>query len=339
MSYKKILIWQVNWIGDVLFTTPFIRAVRERFPDSHIACITTPQCKEILEVNPHINEVMVYDEKTIHRGFSDKVQLIYELRQKKFDLVFLLHRSLTRAIICLLSNIRQRVGYSYWKRDFLLTNKLKGDYNAQHRIEYYLSLARKAGSDTTYTGLEFFVTDKDRAFVDKFLKENKISSSDKIVAINPGGNWDLKRWPIANYADLCGRLVKDLGVKVIITGGEKDVDLFLKIQDVIDNKLVSFCGKSTIRQLGALFDRCDVIVSGDSGPLHIALALNKNVVALFGPTAPDITGPYGEGKYVVIQKSVGCKIPCFNVECKTNKCMKAIMPLEVFEAVKGELGR
>jgi len=324
MRYKRILIWEVNWIGDVLFSMPFIKALRETFPEAHIACIAEPRCKEILEVNPSINEVILYDGKTVQKGILKKLQLIALLRKKKFDVVFLLHRSLTRTLICFLSGVKQRIGYSYRKRDFLLTHKLKAPLTAQHRIERFVGLARKIGADTRYAGLEFYMTDKDTAYIEQFLRNNGVTKKDRLVAINPGGNWNPKRWIVAKYAELADILIKKLGVKVIVTGAEKDVDLYLAIQEIMDEKLLSACGKTTLRQLGALFQKCDLVISGDSGPLHIALALKKKAIALFGPTSPSVTGPYGDGDYVVLQKDLGCEIPCYNVKCNTQRCMDAI---------------
>ncbi len=334
MSHKKILIWEVNWIGDVLFTTPFIRSIRERFPDAHLTCICAPRCREILEVNPNINEVIVYDEKTINKGLVCKLGLIARLKREKYDMVFLLHRSLTRTLICFLSGIRQRIGYVYKKRNFLLTIKAKHGGDDLHRIEYYLGLARRIGADTTNKCMEFYLSQGDREYADNFFRVNKVSRNDKVVAINPGGNWDKKRWPAEKFAALCQMLIKDLGVTVLITGAEKDIDLYLKIQDIVDNRMLACCGKTTLRQLGAVFSRCDVVVSGDSGPMHVALALKRKVVALFGPTSPAITGPYGEGKYITLQKNVGCKTPCYNAKCADIRCMCAISPEDAFAAVK-----
>lgn len=339
MRYRRILIWEVNWIGDVLFSTPFIRAIRERFPDAHIACIVAPRCKEILELNPNINEVILYDEKIVHRGMLKKWQLMRELKTKKFDVVFLLHRSLTRTLISLLSGISKRIGYSYEKRNFLLTHKVKSPIIAQHRIEYFLGMARKIGADTPYGGLEFYMSEGDISYVDDFLKRSKIKEQDRIVAVNPGGNWDPKRWPVEKYAELCKGLVKRFGVKIIITGSEKDVDLYLHMQDIMDEKVISMCGKTTLRQVGALFKRCDLVISGDSGPLHIALALGRRAIALFGPTSPAITGPYGDGNYMVLQKDIGCKIPCYEVQCKERHCMNAITVNEVLSQAERILGK
>jgi len=334
MRYKRILIWEVNWIGDVLFSTPFIKAIRDKFPKAHIAVITVPRCKEILDVNPNVDEVLVYDEKNIHRNIIDKWRIIHKLRLRHFDVVFLLHRSLTRTIITYLSGIKQRIGYSYRKRDIFLTHRIKNPIASQHRIEYFLGLARKVGADVAFKGLEFYSTKEDISKMEQFLTMHKVKNGDKVIAVNPGGNWNSKRWPVKKFAGLCDRMIKELGVKVIVTGAEKDVDIYLEIQDMMDEKLISACGKTTLRQLGALFSKCDIVISADSGPMHVALAVGAKVISLFGPTSPAITGPYGNGEYVVIQKDVGCRIPCYNLKCMDLRCMDSIEVDDVIQEAK-----
>jgi len=338
MRFKRILVWEVNWIGDVIFSSAFLRAIRKRFPDAYIACITVQSCKEVLEVNPNINEVIIYDEKLVHKGLLKKLKIIIDLRRKRFDAVFLLHRSLTRTLICLMGGIRKRIGYAYKKRNVFLTHKLKTTDKAHHRIEYFLGLARKMGADTEYQGIEFYVTDEDEAQAGQILNSNLVNDSDRLIAVNPGGNWAPKRWPARKYAELCDRLIQELKVKVIITGAEKDVDLYLNIQEQMHEKAISVCGRTTLRQLGCVFKRSELLISADSGPLHIALAMKRKVIALFGPTSPEITGPYAGADCVVLQKDIGCVIPCYEVDCVTNRCMDAISVDEVFDQAKKMLG-
>lgn len=107
---KRILIVEVNWVGDVIFSTPFIRAVREAYPDAYIACLIHPRCKEMLESNPRIDELIVYDEEYGHKGLLGKLKLVLELRKKHFDVAFLLHRSFTKALITFLAGAKERWG-------------------------------------------------------------------------------------------------------------------------------------------------------------------------------------------------------------------------------------
>jgi len=329
---KKILIWEVNWLGDVIFSTPFISVMRRNYPDAYIACAVVPRCRGILEANPNIDEVNSYDEKGISKGFFAKLFFILKLKKRGFDTVFLLKDSLSRTIIAWLAGIKTRVGHDS-KRNHFLTHPTKTHISNQHRVEDSLALERKMGIDTANKGLEFYYTEKDSAVIDDFFVINKITNNDKVIAINPGGNWTNKRWDPANWAKLCDMLIEKYGVKIIFSGAPKDVDLYLIIQDMMKNNAYSFCGKTTIRQVGALFNRCDLIISADSGPLHIACALQKKIIALFGPTDPKITGLYDHRENIVIQKDVKCNIPCYKNNCINFRCMKAISAEDVMAEV------
>ena len=323
-SRKKILIFNVNWLGDVIFSSPFIRAVREAFPNSYIACATPPRCKEILQANTRINELIIFDESGPEKSFFGKMRFAFKLREEKFDIAFILHRSLTRALITFVAKIKIRVGYDTKRRGFLLTKRLNPPVGDIHRVEYFLKLARAMGADTSKKDYEFFITEPDRKKTGRILEAEGVDYDDRIVVLNPGGNWNPKRWPIDKFAELADRLIEKYGVKVLITGAEKDRVLAEEISRDMKNKPISICGKTGIRELAPILERAKLVVSGDSGPMHIAVSVGTNVVALFGPTSPDITGPYGEGNYVVMKKDIGCDVPCYDFSCKDNRCMKAI---------------
>lgn len=332
---KRILIFNVNWLGDVLFSTAALRNIRRNFPNSFIACIIPGRCYHILKENPHLDELIIFDEQDRHRGLIGKFKFVRMLKSRKFDMVFLLHRSLTRALICRLSDIPERVGYALKKRGFLLTKKIPHpSQNTMHRIDYYLNIIEKAGLKVEDRYLEFFFSDKDIDAAEDFLNKEHIAKDDFLVAINPGGNWNLKRWPKETWAALADRLISELGAKIIITGSPQDMQLALSIKKSMRQVPVVACGRLNLKALGALCKRLDLFIAADTGPLHIANAVGtKRIIALFGPTHPDITGPYPAHNVVILSKDVGCKIPCYAVRCKDNRCMKAITVEDVFAQV------
>lgn len=331
---KKILIFNVNWLGDLIFSSPFIRTIREIFPDSYIACAVPPRCKEILRTNSRINELIIFDENGSEKTFLGKVRFAFKLRGEKFDIAFILHRSLTRALITFIAGIRMRVGYDTKGRGFLLTKRLKSPSGSLHRVEYFLGLARAMGADTPKKDYEFFIRDADRKRANRILEIEGMNHGEEIVVLNPGGNWNPKRWPPDRFAELADRLIKNYGVKVLITGEAKDKGLALAISNCMKNKPISICGKTKIRELAPILERAKLVISGDSGPMHIAVSTGTNVVALFGPTSRHITGPYGKGNYIVIKKDVGCDVPCYDFSCKDNRCMKAITADDVIKAIE-----
>jgi lipopolysaccharide heptosyltransferase II len=332
---KRILIFNVNWLGDVLFSTAAIRYIRRNFPGSYIACIVPSRCYQILKDNPHLDEIIIFDEKDRHKGIMPKLDFVRLLRSKNFNTAFLLHRSFSRALICRLARIPERVGYYTRKRAFLLTKKIiPPPKDTLHRIDYYLRLIEKAGLRVEDRYTEFFFRQEDEETVSEFLKKNSIGATDFLVGMNPAGNWLPKRWIPEYWARLADKLIAELGAKVVITGSNADSALVKKIQGFMQAKAVIACGLFNLKQLGALCKKLDIFISADTGPLHIANAVGaKKIIALFGPTDPAITGPYPLKNATILRKDTGCKIPCYVVDCKDRRCMAAITPEDVFREV------
>lgn len=330
----KILVVEVNWLGDVLFTTPAIKALRRKFPESYICCLVHPRAKEILEGNPNINELIVNDEDVTFKGFLGKLKLVSELKRYKFDLAILFHRSFTRAAITYLAGISRRVGYETLKRKLILTDNIPfPKKDSQHRVDYYLKIARFLGCNTEDRLYEFFTSQLDEHFIEKFLSTQQVREDDYVVCLNPGGNWEPKRWPRENFSRLADRLIDEYGAKVILSGAKTDSWLIEEITQKMSNKPIVAYGAINLKQLACLFREADLVISGDSGPLHIAAAMGTDVIALFGPTSPTITGPLGKGRIRIIRKPIDCAVPCYNKDCRDNLCMKEI----TVEDVLGEI--
>jgi len=328
---KRILIFNVNWLGDVLFSTATIRNVRRNYPDSYIACAIPSRCYPILKGNPHLDEVIIFDEKDRHSGMLAKLNFISLLRSKKFDTVFLLHRSFSRALICRLAGIEQRIGHNTKKRAFLLTQRIAmPKRDSLHRIDFYLNVIEKAGLRVEDRYLDFIFTSEEENYVGDFLVKNGVDKDDFLVALNPGGNWMPKRWPKDCWAKLADSLIDKIKAKVIITGSISDLPLANQIKEMMKAKPLVGCGAFNIKHLAALARRADLFITADTGPMHIANAVGaKKIIAIFGPTAKEITGPYPEANVVILQKDVGCQIPCYKVNCRDNRCMKAVTPDDV----------
>lgn len=331
---KKILIINVNWLGDVLLSTASIRAVKKAFPESYLACMVPSRCVEVLKDNPNLDEIIVFDEKATHKGLIAKIKFIKELKKKRFDIVFLFHRSFTRALMVFLAGIPERVGYFTKKRGRLLTKKIAPPEEEMHRLNYYLNIVESYGIKSDGRYYEFFISGNDREYIDSQLKKLAIEKNDFVVVINPGGNWQPKRWPKEKFAELSDRLINELGAKIIISGSDKDITLADEISALMNTKPIILAGKTNLKQLGALMETADLVISADSGPMHIAAAMGTDLITLFGPTKASLTGPLGKGRIITIQKEIGCKIPCYEISCKNNRCMEAIDVEYVFKEVK-----
>jgi len=332
---KKILIFNVNWLGDVLFSTATIRNIRRNFPESFIACAIPSRCYPVLKDNPHLDEIIIFDEKDRHKSLIARLNFVTFLRSKKFDTVFLLHRSFSRALICRLAGINERIGHYTPKRAFLLSKSIPlPKKDSLHRIDYYLNVIEKAGLRVEDRYLEFFYSEDDQKIVEQFLSKQGIGQDDLVIALNPGGNWLPKRWPKEYWAELADKLISQLQAKVIFTGSSSDIVLVNQIISLMMHKPVVASGVFNIKQLAALAKKAKIFITADSGPLHIANAVGARIIALFGPTSPEITGPYPPGNAVILQKNVGCLIPCYKVRCNDNRCMKMITSDDVLSAVK-----
>ena len=336
LQAKRILIFNVNWLGDVLFSSATIRNIRRNYPTSYIACVIPSRCYPILKDNPHLDEVIIFDEHDRHKGVLEKLNFVSLLRKKEFDAVFLLHRSFSRALICRLAGIKQRIGHYAKKRAFLLTKKIiPPQKDSVHRIDYYLDVIEKAGLRVEDRYLDFSFSPADEEQVDSFFKKNLLKSDDFVVAINPGGNWMPKRWPLNYWAQLADKLISETKAKVIITGSISDLLLASQIKDAMKQLPLIACGVFNLKQLGALASKVGLFISSDTGPLHIANAVGaKKIIAIFGPTAQSVTGPYPSVNVVVLQKDTGCLIPCYKVHCSNNRCMQAITPDDVIAQVR-----
>ncbi|MFC1508174.1 lipopolysaccharide heptosyltransferase II [Candidatus Omnitrophota bacterium] len=331
---KRILIVNVNWLGDTLFATPFIKTVKENYPKSYIAIFTHSRCREILEGNPYIDEIIIYDEKDQHKHLLGRFSIVSQLKSKRFHMAFILRRSLSRTMLLFLSKIPERIGYDNKKSGFLLTKRIPSPCKDLHRVEHFLGIARGMGMKPKSVSYDFFISKEDDSQSEKILKDVGLENGEDFIVVNPGGNWDLKRWPAENFAKLADEIIDRFKMKVVLTGAEKDIGLCKKISGLMKNTPLLVCGKTNLKTLGAIFKKAKKVISNDSGPMHIAVGVRTPVVALFGPTSPQITGPYGEGVYDILQKEVDCNVPCYKLSCEDNKCMKAITVENVLGAIK-----
>ncbi|MCX5716640.1 MAG: lipopolysaccharide heptosyltransferase II [Candidatus Omnitrophica bacterium] len=333
MGPNRILVVNVNWLGDVLFSTPLIRALRQKFPDAYIACMVVPRCKEILTLNPHLDEVIIYDEGGRHKGLIGKFKIVSYLKSQGFDTAILLHRSFTRTLIVFLAGIGRRIGYYTKKRAALLTEAVEPPPEDMHRVDVFLNLGKTLGINLKNRDYEFFISDEDRKNAGFILENTGIGKTDRFVVINPGGNWAPKRWPVGKFAKLADELIKRFGLKVAITGSRRDIRLGEHVASLMKEKPAVLCGKTTLRELAAVMEKAKVVIANDSGPMHISISMTAKTAALFGPTSPQITGPIGKGDFAVLREHGDCDIPCYKVACEYYKCMDAITVDGVLKAI------
>ena len=330
----KIVIRVPNWIGDGIMSLPAIQSVKKNFPEAEIWVATREWLKDIFFNHEYIDRLIPLLKENSISNFYKNIQ---KLKKENFDIGILFTNSFSSALLFSLSKIPQRLGYAKEGRGFLLTEtvKLKNNFK-EHQVYYYLNLLENLGFTIQEPSLHLKIRKEELEWVNELLRQLKISPKSLIIGMNPGSFYgSAKRWPIENFAKLGIKFANELNAKVFIFGSKKEKFLRNKLSDLTGNNrnIYNFIGKTTLRELIALISKCQLFISNDSGPMHIANALRIPIIAIFGPTNPEQTRPF-HPPFRIIQKKVSCA-PCKYRNCPLNhKCMRDINPEEVFEISK-----
>lgn len=330
---NNILVVNINWLGDAVFSTPVFKALKRNFPGTRITCMCVPRVREVLEYCPDVDNFIIYDEKGLHRMPWRKWQLIRALKKEKFDAAFLLHRSMTRALMVFLAGVPLRIGYGKYKK--LLTHPYPMEPEDIHRCDYYLKVLEGFGIKAQDRLCELRPKPEDEQSLGAKLTKAGIGPQESYVVLNTGGNWELKRWSRGAFTLLAKRLKEEFGLRAVFSGSSKDRESCQGMARDADVNAVVLAGETTLGESLALYKRARVVISADSGPLHLANSVGANVIGIFGPTRPEITGPRGRGLVVILFKDVGCnKAPCYHLDCANNVCMQSVTVDDVCKAVK-----
>lgn len=329
-NINKILILDFLAIGDLLFITPFLRTLRENYCNAEIVISINKSNMEVIKGNPNIDKIIYFDKCGEHSGLN-YFKYIKKLRNEKPDLTITLQDNPRLSLLSKLSGAEKRIGFSRHIRKLFYTDSIPGD-NDKHRVEYYLDVARLLNVEKIYNrGLEFYINSKDKKWANNFLKLNQIGQKNKIIGLNIGASWSTKLWPVEKFARLTDELMNN-NYEVVLLGGKDDIDRAKKIINKATYTPASAVGKTTLKQVGALINKLDFLISGDTGPMHIGVAMNIFTIALFGPTEPWRYRPYGD-KHKVIMKNLSCQ-PCHKKECPYNhECMKKITVNDVMSLI------
>ena len=334
---QNILVCQTGgWIGDMVLLTPALRALKQAFPESRLEVLLRPRVADLMAAHPYVDACIV-DKKTEGRCRS-LTRLVRQLRNTSFDLAVVLHpTSLRNALLPFLARIPIRIGTNVSGRGMLLTKSCRDDTSV-HEVHRYLRVLELLDIDTASDALEFWYTDTDKHLIENLLRTEGIARDDRLIAVNLGTTWTTKRWNIVNFSEVIRQITHLVPeAKVVLTGSPNEQSLTEALP--ASSAIINLVGKTTILQLGALLERCEVCLTCDSGPMHIAAAVGTPMVALFGPTDPARHRPYGMG-HTVIEKPVSCR-PCYKRTCHRQDtphlCMQEIGAGEVIKAVKTRL--
>ncbi len=364
---SRILVRGVNWLGDAVMTTPALLRLREKFPEAHIALLTPEKLAELWRHHPAVNEIISF------RAGESIFAVGKKLREGKFDLALVLPNSVRSALEVFRAGIPRRVGYARPWRNFFLTQavppraeavKMKKHSAAEirelvraagrqitpppssHHIYDYLNLAAALGANPEPLPPQLHVHKLEVLGLDWSLPQTG-RPADCVIGLNPGAEYGpAKRWPVEKFAAVANELYRRIRCEFLILGGKNDVPLAEQLRALlpapVENRhVVMLAGQTSLLDLMASLKICHVLLTNDTGPMHVAAALGTPVVVPFGSTSPELTGPGlpGDALHSLLKSDAPCS-PCFLRECPIDfRCMNGISVERVVEAVMGVVAK
>jgi len=348
-SPQSILLVRPDHLGDLLFTTPALRALREAFPQARITYLVGPWSKAVIENNPHVDEIALcpfpgftrQKKRSALEPYVILLQYARQLRQKNFDLAIVLRFDhWWGALLAYLAGIPRRVGYDVAEVRPFLTD-IAPYSSGRHEVEQNLALVKRVAScelRVASSPLEFNLTAEDEEFAEGYLAGHGIGDGDLLICIHPGAGAPVKLWRNEAWAQVADALAQRHRAKVILTGSAEETPLCRAIAERMTTKPIVAAGETSLAGLAAIMARCRLVLGVDSGPLHLAVAMGTPTVHLFGPVDSRAFGPWGDpAHHIVLTSDMDC-IPCNRLDypptdLHQHPCVRNITVEQVLEAV------
>ncbi len=298
----NVLFVSLMGIGNLIMLLPAIATFKKNNPLARIHVLTLGHLKNIIEQDPHIDEILTYPKGNTFR----RMGFLLSLRGKKFEVAFhtFPNISMSGALFLLAMGAKERIGFCY---SFLGIGGLKlfntvsiNPSNEDHDVVKHLKLVLEAGATSDVSKIAICLSKDDKVFAKKFL-EGKVARGDTLIAMHVGSHDDVKIWPLENF-ELLGRKMLDKKIKILLVGGTKEMADASHLSFVDSPDVINAIGKTSLRQTGALLKKCRLMVTNDSGPMHIAAGVGTKVVGIFKYSDPRRTSPFGEGHTVIVKK-------------------------------------
>jgi len=340
----NILIVKTSAIGDVIHTLPALNALRRKYPEARIDWLVEEAAADLVIGHKALDRVLVSRRKawvrdlrqgrvlTAWRGF---VAFVRELRGTEYDLLLDFQGLLKSGIFVGLARAKRKVGFGkgmeHAEGSYVFLSEPVPPVNMdQHAAIRELLLLKAIGVESGEVVFDLPVGEAQRERIGQLLATEGIDPAKPLVAINPMTTWETKHWRNERFARVADQLL-DRGVAVVFSGGPQDVQGIEEICGAMTGKAVSLAGRTTLKELAALYERVAVLITTDTGPMHLAAAAGTPVVALFGPTAPWRTGPFGPG-HKILRADIACS-PCLKKQCdREHACMAQITVDQVVQA-------
>jgi heptosyltransferase-2/heptosyltransferase-3 len=348
-TIKRIIVVDLLYLGDLLFAHPFFDGLRELFPEARIDLVANSNFSEIMRVNPNLNHIYSYNKNwTAVRSYK----FAKKLKMNNYQLGINIHGNWRTALLLKLISAEKSIGYGGQGRGLFLDEQVEKKISS-HMIEFYLDFLNQLQQSENLK--EYFKTKKsninneDQALpnlrVDQIYNQNaenkleNIGLKNKFVVLNTGGSWKTKRWPEEYFAEIAD-LIAERGYRILFVGGPSDTERVSYIRNKIENEemIYDLSGKTSLLELAAILKIAELVISGDTGPVHVAAAVGTNTLAIFGPSDEEKYAPRGRGKNILIKNvDLSCR-PCGEHECPLDhfKCMRELSPEMVVERIENE---
>jgi lipopolysaccharide heptosyltransferase II len=358
---RRILVIRLDLIGDLVLSLTVVRALKRTYPEAEIDLLALPASAKVASYDPNLSEIITYDPNIWRRpkalfqlkNWREASALRQKLRARHYDLAVSVYANWA-AILAVLSGARRRVGYGPEGYPGFMTDSVPGGIpgrwrhwaplDNKHEVDYCLALAQAAGATLTPADRipRLYVDEKTREEVEQLLIRAGLQPHKPLIICHiNSNNGQSKRWPIPYWATLIDRLIRQEGAQVVLTGAPGDMPQIDQVTSRMHERAINLAGKTSLTQLAALLQRADLLISGDSGPLHMGVACGTPIIGIYGPTNPSLGGPVSPDA-TVLRSGIWCS-PCYNArdtaDCPfyTTQCMKNILPSQVFEIVQTKL--
>jgi len=343
----NILIIKLSAIGDVIHTLPALNALRKHYPHARITWAVEEAAYPLIEGHTALNRVLLSQRKRWLRRLrkpgsradclGEAYLFIKKLRDTRYDLIIDFHQLLKSGVLAAMANGKRKAGYNkgmeHMEHSYLFLNERIPCVSMEHHaLSRNMMLLGALGIHSEEIVFNVPIREQDRRDVDELLSKHGLQASDRLVAINPMAQWDTKLWSERKFSELADRLIEDYDVCPVFTGGPEDRHMVENIRAGMKREAPGLAGETNLKMLAAFYERIKFLISTDTGPMHLAAALGKPVVAIFGPTAPWRTGPFGAG-HQIIRACLKCS-PCFRRKCSSTDCMAQISTEDVLNGVR-----
>ena len=328
---KKILIRGPNWVGDAVLAIPAMKAVRQHFSEAEITVLVRPWVAGLFTAAPFVDKVWSEPKPS---SLGDWTRISRSIRARGFDLALLFPNSFESAFMMFIARVPRRIGFATDARGWMLTDSIKPADDGRHQVHYYMDLVKMLVPGTTPQTVEIKATPRERADARALLRTEGIPDGAPFLVLNPGAAYgSAKRWHTDRFAHVAETLARELNLNIALIGSEAERSIAEQVRDQITSRAAILNGKTSLETLIGVLSESSLMVTNDSGPMHIAAALGIPTVAVFGSTDERVTGPHG-ARTRIVKQAVECS-PCLLRDCPIDhRCMNAVSVEDVCRAAR-----